>query len=188
MGGLLDAISASTVTTRRSPAYVFARADGLMRNLWNLLRNYRKASPTDPPLRRGGWLPQWHKMVAEVTWTDSAEDRWRKANPSVPLEPHLAREQVRIPKRKLEEHPVGTIPTTSSSAPPLKEASRRKPTPTRTGSDASQARRPCLAAVATDLGVKKRDGTFFRCGEKCSFSHDWRTLGAGTVPQRDGCF
>ena len=176
MNCLLDAISASTVNTRRSPGYVFARADGLMRDLWNLLRNYRKASASDPPLRRGGWLPRWHKMVAEVTWTDSAEDRWRKANPSVSLEPHLARKQLRIPKRKLEEHPVGTIPTTSSSAPPPKEASRRKPTPTRTGSDASQSRRPCLAAVATDLGVKKRDGTLFRCSDKCSFSHDWRTI------------
>ncbi len=176
MNGLLDAISASTVKTRRSAGYVVARADRLMRNLWNLLRNHRKASTSDPPLRRGGWLPYWHDMVTKVTWTDSAEERWCKANPSVPLESHLAREQSRIPKRKLEENPVGTVPTTSSTVPPPKEASRRKPTPTRTGPDASQARRSCFAAAATDLGVKKRDGTLFRCSDKCAFSHDWRAI------------
>ena len=175
MNGLLDAISASTVNTRRSAGYVFARADGLMCNLWNLLRNHRKASTSDSSLRRGGWLPYWHDMVSRVTWTDSAEERWRKANPSAALEPHMNRDQPRIPKRKLEENPVGTIPTDSSTAPPPKEASRRKPTPTRSG-PATQARRPCLAAAATDLGVTKRDGTSFRCSDKCSFSHDWRTI------------
>jgi hypothetical protein len=102
--------------------------------------------------------------------------RWRKANPSVPLEPHMNWDQPRIPKRKLEENSVGTIPTNSSTAPPPKEALRRKPTPARTGPDASQARRPCLAAAATDLGVFKRDGTPFRCSDKCSFSRDWRTI------------
>ena len=53
MGPLLAAIGASQVNTHRSSGYIFARADGVLRQLWDHLRNDRRSSPADIPLRRG---------------------------------------------------------------------------------------------------------------------------------------
>jgi hypothetical protein len=43
MGPLLETISATQVYTRRSPGYIFAKADGIMRQLWDHLRNTRSS-------------------------------------------------------------------------------------------------------------------------------------------------
>ncbi len=85
MSPLLEAVSDSKVNTRRSAGYIFARVDGLMRNLWHVLRNFRKSSPSDTPLCRGGWHAIWAANVSLVQWTDAAEEKWRRANPTLPL-------------------------------------------------------------------------------------------------------
>jgi hypothetical protein len=105
MSSLLTAISASQVNTRRFAGYIFARADGIMRKLWPDLRNTRSSSSSDPPVRRGGWHTPWAESVSSVKWTDAAEEKWRRANPTLHLDPHLLlrNTQPRIPKRKLED-------------------------------------------------------------------------------------
>ena len=122
----------------------------------------------------------WMESVREIMWTDAAEEKWRRAYPSLPLEPHMERREhtQRIPKRKLEDDSSGTRYTTpSSTLTTTPDAPRRLAAPqTRPKKDGPSERRPCLPAVANDLGVKKKDGSDFRCGDRCSFDHDWKTI------------
>ncbi len=96
------------------------------------------------------------------------------------LEPHMDRRETtqRIPKRKHEDdssRPSHTTPSSTLTATP--DAPRRlAASQTRPKKDGSSERRPCLPAVATDLGVKRKDGSDFRCGDRFSFDHDWKTI------------
>ena len=180
MSPLLGAVSESQVNTRRSAGYIFARADGLMRNLWHVLRNFRKSSPSDLPLCRGGWHDLWAESVRAVQWTDAAEERWRLANPTLPLEPHLSRvaSPGRIPKRKPDDESGKTPPLTSSSTLTATPDAPRRPDgdSKRARGASSSERRPCLPTAANDLGVKKHDGSSFSCGSACTFDHTWKTI------------
>ena len=180
MGLLLAAIATSQVNTRRSSGYIFARADGVLRQLWDHLRNARRSSSADTPLRRGGWKAMWEESVRAIMWTDQAEEKWRKAFPDLPLEPqHERRDTIqRAPKRKHEEETPRTSHTTpSSTLTSTPDASRRlAASQSRPKKDGPSDRRPCLPAVATELGVKRKDGSNFRCGDRCSFDHDWKTI------------
>jgi hypothetical protein len=113
MGPLLAAIGASQVNTRRSAGYIFARADGVFRQLWDHLRNARKSSPSDVSLRQDGWKTLWADSVRAIMWTDAAEEKWRRANPTLPLEPHLNRRDA--PQRILEDDSSRQSHTTPSS-------------------------------------------------------------------------
>jgi hypothetical protein len=147
----------------------------MMRKLWYVLRNFRRSSPSDLPLRRGGWNAIWVESVRSVQWTDEAEEKWRRANPTLP---HLLAwtSQSRIPKRTLEEDSSKPPQSTSSTLTITLDAPRRSAVgPTRARGDSSSERRPCLPA-ATDLGGKRKDDSAFRCGDRCTFDHDWKTI------------
>ena len=122
----------------------------------------------------------WDESIRAIMWTDAAEEKWRKANPTLPLEPQEDRRDTtqRTPKRKHEEEYPRTLHTTpSSTLTTTPDASRRSAAAqTRLKKDGPPERRPCLPAVASDLGVKRKDGSNFRCGDRCHFDHDWKTI------------
>jgi hypothetical protein len=153
MGHLLAAIGASQVNTRRLSGYIFVRTYGVLRQLWDYLRNARKSSPSDIPLRQDCWHTMWNDSVRAIMWTDAAEEKWRRANPTLPLEPHKDRRDAtqRIPKRNHEDdssRQTHTTPSSTLTATP--DAPRRLAAlQTRPKKDDSSERRPCLPAVAS---------------------------------------